>query len=88
MKKWLVEFLGTLVFLFVIITTGNALSIGITLALVILAGGPISGGHFNPAVTVMMAFAGKHPVSDVAPYIIAQCAGGLAAFELSKRLKL
>lgn len=88
MKKLLVEFLGTLFFLFVIITTGNAFAIGAALAVVILAGGHISGGHFNPAVTLMMAVAGKQPMRDVAPYILAQCAGGLGAFGLSQALNL
>ena len=84
MSKYLTEFLGTLFFLHVILATGNALAIGAALALVILIGGPISGGNFNPAVTIMMAAANKMPLSDVAPYIIAQIAGGLAAIQLHK----
>ena len=87
MNKVLVEFLGTLFFLYVIITTGNALAIGAALAIAIMVGGKISGGNFNPAVTIMMAVAGKQPMSEVVPYILAQVAGGLAAFELSKRVK-
>ena len=88
MNKILVEFLGTLFFLYVIIATGNALAIGAALAIAIMIGGSISGGNFNPAVTIMMAVAGKQPMKDVTPYILAQVAGGLAAFELSKRIKL
>jgi len=88
MNKILVEFLGTLFFLYVIIATGNALAIGAALAIVIMIAGPISGGNFNPAVTIMMAVAGKEPMSDVIPYILAQVAGGLAAFELHKRVKI
>jgi aquaporin Z len=85
MERYIVEFLGTVFFLYVIITTGNYLAIGSALAVVVMVGGPISGGHFNPAVTIMMAIAGKHPMSDTLPYILAQVAGGLLAFELSKR---
>ena len=44
-------------FLYVIMATGNALAIGAALTLVILVGGAISGGNFNPAVSVMMAAA-------------------------------
>jgi glycerol uptake facilitator-like aquaporin len=88
MNKILVEFLGTLFFLYVIIATGNALAIGAALAIVIMIAGPISGGNFNPAVTIMMAVAGKEPMNDVIPYILAQVAGGLAAFELHKRVKI
>ena len=88
MQKLLAEFLGTLFFLFVIISTGNPYLIGAALVIAILVGGKISGGHYNPAVTVMMAFAGKHKMKDVAPYILAQLAGGIAAFEISKIVKL
>ena len=88
MNKYLVEFLGTLFFLYVILATGNALAIGAALTLVILVGGAISGGNFNPAVSVMMAAAGKLPTNDVVPYILAQVAGGLVALELYKRVKV
>lgn len=88
MNKILVEFIGTLFFLYVIIATGNALAIGAALAVAIMIGGPISGGHFNPAVSIMMTVAGKLSTKDALPYIIAQIAGGLVALELSKRVKL
>ena len=87
MNKYLVEFLGTMFFLYVILATGNFLAIGAALAIAIFVGGKISGGMFNPAVTVMMAAAGKLPTSEVIPYIVAQLVGGLAALELYKRLK-
>jgi aquaporin Z len=87
-NKYLVEFLGTLFFLYVIIATGNALAIGAALALVIYLGGKISGGNFNPAVSVMMVVAGKLPKQELIGYILAQILGGLAAFELYKRFKL
>lgn len=88
MNKILVEFIGTLFFLYVVIATGNALAIGAALAVAVMIGGPISGGHFNPAISIMMTVAGKLSKKDVVPYIIAQIAGGLAAFELSKRVKI
>ena len=86
MQKYLVEFIGTFFFLYVIISTGgNAIAIGGALALAIFLGGKISGGNFNPAVTIMMAAAKKMPTTQVLPYIIAQVAGGLLALELYKR---
>ena len=88
MNKFLVEFLGTLFFLYVILVTGNALAIGAALAIAILIGGSISGGNFNPAVTIMMTIAGKQPMNDLVPYVTAQVAGGLVAFELYKRVKM
>jgi aquaporin Z len=88
MNKYLVEFLGTLFFLYVILATGNAMAIGAALALAILVGGPISGGNFNPAVSVMMVAAGKLQNKELLPYILSQVAGGLAALELYKRVRM
>jgi glycerol uptake facilitator-like aquaporin len=87
LNKYLVEFLGAVFFLYVIVATGNAIAIGAALAIAIMVGGPISGGHFNPAVSVMMAAAGKLPKAEVLPYILAQVAGGLVALELYKRVR-
>ena len=86
-NKLLAEFLGTLFFLYVILATGDAVAIGLALMAVIFILGKYSGGHFNPAVSVMMAAAGKTSMKDLAPYIIAQIAGGLAALEIYKRVK-
>jgi glycerol uptake facilitator-like aquaporin len=86
LDKYLVEFFGTFVFLYVIISTGHPLAIGGILAFCIFLGGKISGGNFNPAVTIMMAAAKKLPTTEVVPYIIAQVAGGLLALELYKRI--
>ena len=86
MNKYLVEFLGTLFFLSVILITGDAISIGLALAIAILLGGKISGGNFNPAVSIMMAAAGKLDYKDLLPYILAQVSGGLVALELTKRI--
>ncbi len=88
MNAILVEFVGTLVFLYVIIATGNALAIGLTLALCIYLGGKISGGNFNPAVTVMLVAAKKQNMNTLIPYILAQVAGGLAAIQLYKVVKI
>jgi len=84
LNKYVVEFLGTLFFLYVIIATGNAIAIGAALAIAIMVGGSISGGHFNPAVTIMMYAAGKLSRSDLIPYLAVQIAGGLVALELYK----
>lgn len=86
MNKYVVEFLGTLLLVFVILSTGNYLAIGAALAVAVLLGGPISGGSFNPAVTVSLLAAGKLASNDVVPYIVAEVAGGLAALQLYKLL--
>ena len=88
MNKYFVEFLGTLFFLLVILATGNALAIGAALTIAILLGGNISGGNYNPAVSIMMVAAGKLSKKDLLPYILSQVAGGLCALELYKRVKI
>jgi aquaporin Z len=81
MNNYIVEFLGTMFLVFVIFATGNYLAIGAALAVIILLGGAISGGAFNPAVAIVLMYAGKLPRSDLIPYIIAEVAGALAGFE-------
>lgn len=84
MNKYLVEFLGTMFLVFVIFATGNWLAIGSALAIAVLLGGSISGGAFNPAVTISLYAAGKLSKADVMPYIIVQTLGGLLAFYVYK----
>jgi glycerol uptake facilitator-like aquaporin len=79
MIKYLVEFLGTFVFLSVIVATGQPVLIALALLLAILVGGGISGGHFNPAVSVMFYAKGGLTPVDLGGYIAAQIMGGLAA---------
>lgn len=84
MNKYIVEFLGTLFLMFVILATGNYLAIGAALAIAVLLGGAISGGAFNPAVAVVLLVSGKISSKDIIPYIVAEVAGALAAFQLVK----
>ena len=86
MQKYLVEFLGTALFVFVILATNNPLAIGAALALILLLVTKISGGYINPAVSVVMASAGKLPVSDLVPYCLAQILGGLVALQVYERV--
>jgi len=86
MNAVVVEFIGTLFFLFVIISTGNFLAIGAALAIAIYLGGKISGGNFNPAVTIMMVMAKKQKMETLVPYIVAQIAGGLVALAIYKTI--
>jgi glycerol uptake facilitator-like aquaporin len=56
---------------------GNTLPTGAILVVLITIFGPISGAHFNPAVTLAFAARGDVPRRDIAPYVIAQIAGGI-----------
>lgn len=87
MNKYLTELIGTF---FLVLTIGCTvvpgvpgvippLAIGSVLMVMIFAGGHISGGHFNPAVTLGVWLRGRCPVADVAPYWIAQVAGAALA---------
>ncbi len=81
-NKYGLEFLGTVFFLYVILLTGNAWAIGLALALVIYIAGPVTGGHFNPAVSIMMYAKNKMNMKDTLMYILAQVLGGMVALGL------
>jgi glycerol uptake facilitator-like aquaporin len=87
-EKYLVEFIGTALLVYVILATGNALAIGATFAFILLLTSKFSGGYFNPAVTIALASYGKFPTKDVLPYCLSQVFGGLVALEIFKRFKL
>ena len=60
-----------------LILLGNTLATGAILVVLITALGPLSGAHFNPAVTIALALRRKAQVSDVAPYVLVQIVGGI-----------
>ena len=61
----------------------NTLGTCATLVVLITAFAPISGAHFNPAVTLALALRGRHPWREFVPYLLAQCAGALAGVVLA-----
>jgi aquaporin Z len=85
MKKYLVEFIGTFFLVFTVgmsVRSGAPLApvaIGASLMVMIFAGGHVSGGHFNPAVSLAVFIRGKLEARDLLPYWIAQFVAGLAA---------
>lgn len=85
LNKYLVEFLGTMFLVYVIFATGNYLAIGAALAIAVLLGGAISGGAFNPAVTLALYSAGKLSKADLLPYMIVQMLGALAGLTVYKQ---
>ena len=88
MYKYLAEFLGTAVFLYVILATGNAIAIGATLALVIMVTSSISGGYINPAVVFAKISAGELPTKEALPYCVAEILGALLAVQVHKYVKI
>jgi aquaporin Z len=59
--------------------TGVAIAFGLTVLTMAYAVGPISGGHFNPAVSAGLAAAGRFSPGDLLGYVIAQLAGAILA---------
>ena len=88
--KFFAELIGTFIFLAVIITTVESHSIydniqawvkiPIALAVAILAFGFISGGHFNPAVSIMFFADNRLSTEELIVYLIAQILGGILAY--------
>ncbi|MEC6999956.1 aquaporin Z [Brucella abortus] len=58
---------------------GVALAFGLTVLTMAYAVGGISGGHFNPAVSLCLTVAGRLPAKDLIPYWVAQVLGAIAA---------
>src|SRR3954471_13406901 len=58
---------------------GVSLAFGLTVLTMAYAIGHISGGHFNPAVTVGLFVGGRTPAGDVIPYVITQVIGAIVA---------
>lgn len=85
MKNYVTEFVGTF---FLVLTVGLTvlngtpmapLAIGASLMVMVYMGGHVSGGHYNPAVTLAVFLRGKLNANAVVPYMISQVAGAFAA---------
>ena len=87
MNKYITELIGTF---FLVLTIGCSvlaggphvvppLAIGSALMVMIFAGGHVSGGHYNPAVTLGVFLRGRCPAGDVVPYITSQIVGAALA---------
>lgn len=94
MNKYIAEFVGTFVLVFCVCGTaimsaaypevgvgfiGVALAAGFAVLVMAYAVGHISGGHFNPAVTIGLWAGGRFNIKEIIPYIASQVIGGLAA---------
>ncbi|MHB1022810.1 MAG: MIP/aquaporin family protein [Acidobacteriaceae bacterium] len=94
MNKYVMELIGTFFLVLTIgmtvIAGGNGvippLAIGSILMVMIYAGGHISGGHYNPAVTLGVWIRGRCSTKDVVPYMIFQVIGALLASFVVKYL--
>jgi glycerol uptake facilitator-like aquaporin len=86
-KKYITEFLGTLLLAFVVLTTGNWLAIGAALAVGCYFGGPISGAAYNPAIALCYLANNKITNDEIVPFIVFELLGGFVAYILYKMMK-
>jgi aquaporin Z len=89
-RRYVVEFIGTFFLLMAIcmsVMSGLGqfapIAIGMMLTVMVYAGGPVSGAHYNPAVSVAAYLRGALHISDLLPYIVAQVLGGTLASMLA-----
>ena len=89
MRRLAAELIGTFMLVAAVlgaaVVSGNAAGLGVAFAVglsvmaMVYAMGPISGGHFNPAVSLGLTAAGRFDPKDLLPYVLAQLAGGILA---------
>lgn len=87
-ETFLAEFLGTFALLLSILVTGNVYMIAAAFLAIIWLIGGVSGGHINPAVSLVMFLNGTIDLHVFALYMLSQFAGGLSAYYVTKFLKL
>jgi aquaporin Z len=89
-RKYAVELIGTFFLVFTIaasVLSGSALAplaIGAALMVMIYAGGHVSGGHYNPAVTIAALVRGRIGLGNAVGYWVAQLVGGLLAATIAR----
>ena len=94
MKRYLTEFIGTLLFVFCIAMTVTPgiqplapLLIGSALMVLVYMGGQVSGAHYNPAVTLAVYLRGnKMPGGEILPYMTSQVLGGIAGAYIAQMI--
>lgn len=100
MKKYLAEFIGTFALVFcgtgaiiinqetagVVTHPGIAFTFGLIVMVMIYALGPVSGAHFNPAVTIAFTVAKRFPAKQILPYVLSQAGGALLASSILRFL--
>jgi len=79
MKQYLMEFIGTMFLVLAIGFSQNPLAIGLMLMVMVYMGGHISGGHYNPAVTLAVFMRGKIEKKLLPGYMISQILGAFTA---------
>ena len=80
------ELIGTCIFFLTIWGVGQGYAIAAGLFVAILIFGPVSGGHFNSAISLVKMITGEMAATQTGAYVIAQLIGGLLAVLISKNM--
>jgi len=86
LAKYLVEYIGTFIFLSVILVSGEPFAIGLALTTAIFFGGKVSGGNFNPAVSTMMYLKNKLNMTTYLGYVLFQILGAVSAYLFNEHI--
>ena len=86
MQSYLLEFLGTFVFLSAILGSSSNSNPQLAVALGLFTAVTVAGAssHLNPAVSAMQYFAGNLSMNDLLMFVVAQVLGGYVALQVSK----
>jgi glycerol uptake facilitator-like aquaporin len=82
-ERFITEFFGTLLMVYILLMTKSPITVGSTLILIMLLSRPSSSGYFNPAITIAMSTYGMIQKSDVIPYCLSQALGGIQLFKFT-----
>lgn len=88
MNAYVAEFVGMVFFTVIILASQNAFAIGAALSIAVYLSKHISGGAFNPVVTMLFIMNGMFPANQFLPFALVQFAGGLVGFGLWKAATL
>lgn len=88
LSEFLVELLGSFISISVILQYQKVIPTIIALGAMIYFGGPVSGGHFNPILSLAMYLNQSLTIYELILYIVAQVIGGLMAFKFVKHFSI
>lgn len=86
--KFAAEFFATFFFVAVIVTTGNPVYIAVALLAAIMLVKDYSGGHLNPAVSIMAAVSKSISAVECVVYVVAQITGALVALLWCRNMRM
>lgn len=86
-EKFLTEFLGTLLLVYVLLTLKSPIAFGTTMILIMILSRGTNTGYFNPAITISLSSIGMIEKIDVLPYCLSQILGGIVGIQLFRITK-